>query len=422
MSIDIILPQMGESVAEGTILKWLVHEGDRVEKEQPIVEISTDKIDTEVPSPVGGIVTKILYPEGKTLPVQTVIARIEAVEAKEAVGGTVGAYGSTPSIETGKKAETVSAAKDAVQIEETEKRYSPLVRRLAKEYNIRLEEVKGTGEGGRVTKKDIVEYVASKPGISAPPAAEAEKKILERETLIPLSAKRKITAERMVQSKHAAAHVTTVFEVDMTKVVRYRELNKNAMKREGIHLTYLPFITQATVSALQEHPILNASWTDKGIVQKNYINIGIAVSLEDGLIVPVIKDAGRKDLLSMAREIQDIAARARNKKLNLDDVQGGTFTITNYGLNGSLFGTPVILQPQAAILGVGAVVKRPVVIDDAIAIRSMMYLSLSFDHRVMDGAHADAFLHRIKEILEGWEVSVYEKKTSSPPTGYGGVW
>ena len=424
MTVDVIMPQMGESVAEGTILKWLVHEGDRVEKEQPIVEISTDKIDTEVPSPVNGIIKKILYPEGQTLRVLTVIAQIEPVEAKEAVSGIVGANGRTPTLETAKKVETIKAVTETekIEIEEVEKRYSPLVRRLAKEYNINLEEVKGTGEGGRVTKKDIMDYVASKPGISAPPTAEAEKKVLERETLIPVSPKRKITADRMVQSKRTAAHVTTVFEVDMTKVVRYRELNKDAMKREGIHLTYLPFITLAAARALKEHPLLNASWTDEGIVQKNYINIGIAVSLEDGLIVPVIKDADKKDLLQLFKDIQDIAARARNKKLNLEDVQGGTFTITNYGLNGSLFGTPVILLPQVAILGVGAVVKRPVVIDDAIAIRSMMYLSLSFDHRVMDGANADVFLHKVKDILEGWEGSVYEKKVSSPPTGYGGVW
>jgi len=422
MTVDVIMPQMGESVAEGTILKWLVREGDRVEKEQPIVEISTDKIDTEVPSPVNGIIKKILYPEGQTLRVLTVIAQIEVVEAKEVVGAIVGAYDRTPTLVTARKVETIKAVTEAEKIEEAEKRYSPLVRRLAKEYNINLEEVKGTGEGRRVTKKDIMDYVASKPGISPPPAAETEKKVLERETLIPVSQKRKITADRMVQSKRTAAHVTTVFEVDMTKVARYRELNKDAMKREGIHLTYLPFITLAAARALKEHPLLNASWTDEGIVQKNYINIGIAVSLEDGLIVPVIKDADKKDLLQLSKDIQDIAARARNKKLNIEDVQGGTFTITNYGLNGSLFGTPVILLPQVAILGVGAVVKRPVVIDDAIAIRSMLYLSLSFDHRVMDGANADTFLHKVKDILEGWEVSVYEKKMSSPPTGYGGVW
>ena len=416
MPVDVIMPQMGESVVEGTILKWLVHEGDRVEKEQPIVEISTDKIDTEVPSPVNGIIKKILYPEGQTLRVLTVIAHIEPVEAKEGVSVPV------EKPEAPKKVERIETIKEAEKIEEVEKRYSPLVRRLAKEYNINLEEVKGTGEGGRVTKKDIMDYAASKPGISAPSPAEAERKVLERETLIPVSPKRKITADRMVQSKRMAAHVTTVFEVDMTKVVRYRELNKDAMKREGIHLTYLPFITLAAARALKEHPLLNASWTDEGIMQKNYINIGIAVSLEDGLIVPVIKDADKKDLLQLSKDIQDIAAHARNKKLNLEDVQGGTFTITNYGLNGSLFGTPVILLPQVAILGVGAVVKRPVVIDDAIAIRSMMYLSLSFDHRVMDGANADAFLHKVKDILEGWEGSVYERKMSSPPTGYGGVW
>ncbi|HJW85563.1 MAG TPA: dihydrolipoamide acetyltransferase family protein, partial [Candidatus Brocadiaceae bacterium] len=282
MTVDVIMPQMGESVAEGTILKWLVHEGDRIEKEQPIVAISTDKIDTEVPSPVNGIIKKILYPEGQTLRVLTVIAQIEAVEAKEAVSD----IGRAPTLETAKKVETIKAVPEAEKIEEVEKRYSPLVRRLAKEYNINLEEVKGTGEGGRVTKKDIMDYVASKPGISAPPPAEEEKKVLERETLIPVSPKRKITADRMVLSKRTAAHVTTVFEVDMTKVVRYRELNKDAMKREGIHLTYLPFITLAAARALKEHPLLNASWTDEGIVQKNYINIGITVSLEDGLIVP----------------------------------------------------------------------------------------------------------------------------------------
>lgn len=421
MPIDVIMPQMGESVVEGTILKWLVREGDRVEKEQSIVEISTDKIDTEVPSPVSGIITKILYTEGKTLPVQTVIAHMEAVEAKESVSAITRDDARAPKPEPAKKVETAKDVMGTGTIEQAEIRYSPLVKKLAKEYNINPEVVRGTGEGGRVTKKDILNYVASKPGISTPPA-ETEKRVSERETLIPLSQKRKITAERMAQSKRTAAHVTTVFEVDMTSVVRHRELNKDGMKRKGIHLTYLPFIAVAAVRALKEYPVLNASYSEEGIVQKNYVNIGIAVSLEDGLIVPVIKEADKKDLLQMAKDIQDIAVRARSKKLNVEDVQGGTFTITNYGLNGSLFGTPVILQPQVAILGVGAVVKRPVVIDDAIAIRSMMYLSLSFDHRVMDGAHADAFLQKVKNILEGWAVAAYEKETSTPSAGYGGVW
>ena len=420
MPVEVIMPQMGESVVEGTILKWLVREGDRVVREQPVVEISTDKIDTEVPSPVNGVIKKILYPEGHTLPVQTVIAQIEAGEE------FVGENGRSPTTEPVKQATLVKAIKEERTteiIEESEKRYSPLVRKLAKEYSVNLEAIKGTGESGRITKKDIMDYVVARTGVTTPPLPEAEKKVFEKETLIPISPKRKITAERMMQSKRTAAHVTTVFEVDMTRVARYRELNKDKLlKNDGIHLTYLPFITHATVRALKEHPILNSSWTDEGIIQKNTINMGIAVSLEDGLIVPVIKDADKKDLLQLAQNIQDIARRSRAKKLKTEDVQGGTFTITNYGLNGSLFGTPVILQPQAAILGIGAVVKRPVVVDDAIAIRSMMYLSLSFDHRVMDGAHADKFLHKIKDVLEGWDVTLYEPKKITPPTGYGGVW
>jgi len=416
MPVDVIMPQMGESVSEGTILKWLIKEGDRVEKEQPIVEISTDKIDTEVPSPVNGVIKKILYPEGKTLPVQTVIAQIEAVEEGKEV--RISGKGT----EVTKKAEEVASSMFIEKIDEAEKKYSPLVRKLAKEYNIKLEGIKGTGEGNRVTKKDIMDYMASKSGITEIKTRQVEPRVIEREVLIPTNQKRKITAERMMQSKRTAPHVTTVFEVDMTKVAQYREINKDNLIKEGIHLTYLPFITVATVNALKEFPILNSSWTDDGIIQKNYINIGIAVSLEDGLIVPVIKDADKKDILQLAREIQDIAQRSRSKKLKPENIQGGTFTITNYGLNGSLFGTPIIVLPQVAILGVGAVVKRPVIINDAIAIRLMVYLSLSFDHRVMDGANADKFLRKIKDILESWETSVYEPKKSSPPTGYGGVW
>ncbi|HHT9127876.1 MAG TPA: dihydrolipoamide acetyltransferase family protein [Candidatus Wujingus californicus] len=416
MPVDVIMPQMGESVSEGTILKWLIKEGDRVEKEQPIVEISTDKIDTEVPSPVNGVIKKILYPEGKTLPVRTVIAQIEAVEEGKEI--RISGKGT----EVAKKAEEVVSSMFIEKIDEAEKKYSPLVRKLAKEYNIKLEGIKGTGEGDRVTKKDIMDYMASKPGITEIKTRQVEPRVIEREVLIPTNQKRKITAERMVQSKRTAPHVTTVFEIDMTKVAQYREINKDNLIKEGIHLTYLPFITVATVKALKEFPILNSSWTDDGIIQKNYINIGIAVSLEDGLIVPVIKDADKKDILQLAREIQDVAQRSRSKKLKPEDIQGGTFTITNYGLNGSLFGTPIIVLPQVAILGVGAVVKRPVIINDAIAIRLMVYLSLSFDHRVMDGANADKFLRKIKDILESWETSVYEPKKSSPPTGYGGVW
>ncbi|MEK6621683.1 MAG: dihydrolipoamide acetyltransferase family protein [Planctomycetota bacterium] len=419
MSVDIIMPQMGESVVEGTILKWLVKEGDRVEKDQPIVEISTDKIDTEAPSPVRGVIKNILYPEGNTLPVLTVIARIEQVEAHET---TSPANDKQPVVV--EKSDKIEAEKTTAKIDEdvAERRYSPLVRKLAKEYCIALEGIKGTGEGGRVTKKDVMEYVASKQTVFTPHPEETKERLMEKETLIRISPKRKITADRMVQSKRTAAHVTTVFEVDMTKVEKYRTLNKDSMKRENTHLTYMPFVILAAAITLKECPMLNASWTDEGIIQKNYVNMGIAVSVEDGLIVPVIKDADRKDLLQIAGQVQDIAQRARTKKIKPEEVQGGTFTVTNYGLNGSLFGTPVILLPQTAILGVGAVVKRPVVIDDAIAIRSMAYLSLSFDHRVIDGADADAFLRKVKGILEGWGVSSYEAKNHSPATGYGGVW
>ncbi|MDR4507693.1 MAG: 2-oxo acid dehydrogenase subunit E2 [Candidatus Brocadiaceae bacterium] len=419
MSVDVIVPQMGESIVEGTILKWLVKEGDHVEKEQPIVEISTDKIDTEVPSPVAGIVKKILHTEGEALPVQTVIAHIEAVEKKEE---SVVSEKKPEVIEEKKRVESLQSVDT---IEREERRYSPLVRKIAGEYGVTLENVKGTGEGGRVTKKDILDYVASRTKPAPAPVAEGLEKTEEREILIPFNLKRLITAERMAQSKQTAVHVTTVFEVDMTNVARYRELNKQRMKNDGIHLTYLPFISFATAHALKAYPLLNSSWTDNGLLQKNYINIGIAVSLEDGLIVPVIKDADKKELKQLSREIQDIAINARSKKLKPDDVQGGTFTITNHGLNGSLIGTPIILQPQVAILGVGAVQKRPVVVqNDAIAIRTMMYLSLSFDHRVMDGANADMFLLKIKDILEGWEVESHEheKEMSAPPGGYGGVW
>ncbi|MCF6147648.1 MAG: 2-oxo acid dehydrogenase subunit E2 [Candidatus Kuenenia sp.] len=414
MLIDIIMPQMGESVAEGTILKWLVHEGDYVEKEQPLAEISTDKIDTEIPSPAAGVIKKILYEEGVTLAVQTVIAQIEEGERKGPAKTEIKEQ------KEEKRPEISEAAAPVDKGEVHERRYSPLVRKLAEEYSVNLSEVKGTGEFGRVTKKDIMGYISSRQAITAP--KEEITKEAERETLVPLHPRRKITAERMVLSKQTAAQVTTVFEVDMTQVAKYRELNKEAMKKNGIHLTYLPFIAFATIQALKEHPVLNSSWTDNGILRKNYINIGIAVALEDGLIVPVIKDADKKDLVQLAREIQEIAINARSKRLKPEDVQGGTFTITNYGINGSLLGTPVILQPQAAILGVGAVVKRPVIIDDAIAIRSMVYLSLSFDHRVMDGAQADAFLHKVKDILETWGVSLYEQKKSDLPGGYGGIW
>jgi len=425
MPREIIMPQMGESVAEGTITKWLIHEGEKIVKDQSIVEISTDKVDTEVPAPVTGILKKILHHVDETVPVGTVIGIIEEAEEVAAAPGVA------PPVEAKKVPGEAIVEKRVIEERvKVEKRYSPLVRRLAAEYGVDLRRIEGTGAGGRITKQDILEYVKTTQKINIPPGPGAEeiaKAEEAMEELIPLSPKRKIIADRMVQSKRTAPHVTTTFEVDMTNVARYREAHKEALlKNQGVHLTYLPFIIAAACEALKAYPAVNSSWTDQGIVIKRYIHIGIAVSIEDGLIVPVIRDADKKGLIEIARESQDLAQKAREKRLKVDEVQGGTFTITNYGVGGSLFGAPIIMPPQAAILGIGAITKRPVVINDAIAIRSMVYLSLSFDHRVIDGAQADRFLSKVKEVLEGWGEKVEKvsrpEKMPPPESGFGGVW
>lgn len=432
MPKEVIMPQMGESVAEGTILKWLIREGQRVEKDQPLVEISTDKVDTEIPSPVAGLITKILRHEDETVPVGTVIVLIE--EGAEGV--------KAPQVPETLQHEAPAKSREeheemAVLKGGIEKRYSPLVRRLAKEYGVDLEKVRGTGTGtgGRITKEDLLEYIGTTQKTTIPPRPEIrETKGPEglpeglpkesKDEIIPLSSKRKIIAERMVQSKRTAPHVTTTFEVDMSRVAHFREANKDSfLKGQGVHLTYLPFILSAVASALKESPLLNSSWSEEGIVMKRNIHIGIAVSIEDGLIVPVVRDADRKGLLQLAKESQDLAKRAREKRLRVEEVQGGTFTVTNYGIGGSLFGTPIILQPQSGILGIGTISKRAVVIQDAIAIRPMVYLSLSFDHRVIDGAQADQFLSKIREILEGWgEKGEKSEKVSGSESGFGGIW
>jgi 2-oxoglutarate dehydrogenase E2 component (dihydrolipoamide succinyltransferase)/2-oxoisovalerate dehydrogenase E2 component (dihydrolipoyl transacylase) len=418
MAVDIIMPQMGESVVEGTIVHWLVKEGDRIQKDQPIVEISTDKIDTEVPSPTSGILKKIIHKENETVPVGTIICTLKEAKAEEAVPATKATAAEEKKEEKKVERKAPSVALHPAELK-TEKRFSPLVRRMAKEYRIDLSKVRGTGIGGRVTKQDVQKHIKLKPGY-VPPAVEEEVK--EKEKIVPVNPKRKIIAKRMSESKRTAAHVTTTFEVDMSKIVKFREEQKDAfLKNEKARLTYLPFVISNTARALKQHPIFNSSWSDDGIIVKKHINIGIAVSLEDGLIVPVIKDADKKNLVELAKASQDLAQRVRNKRLKPDEVQGGTFTITNYGSSGSLFGTPIILLPQIAILGMGTITKKPVVINDAIAIRSMMYLSLSFDHRVVDGAQADKFLITIRDSLESWEQEVYEQMPSTE-TGFGGVW
>jgi len=410
MSLKVIMPQMGESVAEGTILKWLVQEGERVAKDQSLVEISTDKIDTEVPSPVTGILQKILHSADETVPVGTVIAEINELtgEVTEEVAEKV----KTPVIQPARPAQvTVRIIEEEG---EGEKRYSPLVRKLAREYGVNLQVVKGTGAGGRITKQDLSGYIEGVQKLKIPSGPEVEE-------VIPLTPIRRIIAERMVQSIKAAPHVTTTFEVDMTAIAKYRETNKDAIqKSQGVHLTYLPFIIMAAASALRENPVLNSSWSDSGIIIKKYINIGIAVSLEDGLIVPVIRKADSMNLIELARESQLLAQKARDKRLKPEDVHDSTFTITNYGIAGSLFGTPIIMPPHAAILGIGAINKRPVIINDAIAIRQMAYLSLSFDHRIIDGAQADRFLSKIKNTLEEWGSK--SEKVPVTESGFGGVW
>jgi pyruvate/2-oxoglutarate dehydrogenase complex dihydrolipoamide acyltransferase (E2) component len=372
------MPQLGESIAEGTVVKWLIPTGGRVEKDQSLLEVETDKVALEIPSPAAGYLTEVLVKEGETVPVGTLIARLEEVKPSGVVNRVAGVI-----------------LRPMEPTEGTADHYSPAVRQLAKEKGVDLSQIKGTGAGGRVTRKDVLDYLgkreAAQPtltrSVSAPSASEE---------ILPFTPMRKTIAERMVKSRQTSAHVGTFFEADFSAIVRFRE---------GKNLTYLPFVIHAVSRAIKDIPVLNSSWGEAGIVIKKDVHMGIAVALEDGLLVPVVRHADRKGLTQLAKEVTDLAERARTKKLNPEEVQGGTFTITNHGGFGSLFSTPIIHQPQIAIMGVGAIQKRPVVLNDAIAIRPMCYLSLSFDHRVIDGATADQFMSKVKAYLEQspWE-------------------
>lgn len=386
MPTDILMPQLGESIAEGTVVKWLIPKGGSIEKDQPLLEVETEKVALEIPSPATGVLAEVLVSEGETVPVGTVLARLDAGPA-EGVVSRVGGVVVRP---------MDSAA-------EPGEHYSPAVRQLAKEHGVELSRVVGTGEGGRVTKKDVLGYVAG----HRPPAAGERPKApppASIEDVQPLTQMRKTIAERMVASRRTSAHVATFFEADCSGIAVFREAHRQG-SGQGRGLTYLPFVVSAVTRALRDVPVLNSSWSDAGIVIKKEIHMGIAVALDEGLLVPVLRNAERKGLRQIAEEVADLADRARQKQLNPDEVQGGTFTITNHGGFGSLFSTPIINQPQVAILGVGAVYKRAVVINDAIAIRPMCYLSLSFDHRVIDGATADQFMAKVKSYLEqtDWE-------------------
>ena len=406
---DVVMPQMGESIVEGTLTKWLKKSGDRVERDEMLFEISTDKVDTEIPAPAAGTLAEILVEQGQTVAINTVVARID--ETGVPVGQAPGLP--VPPVEPPPVGQAPGLPAPPVEppppIEEPAGSLSPLVRRMAREHNIDLRLVKGTGAGGRITKQDLEAYLAvgQAPGLPTappPPAPTAAPKT----RLEPMSLMRTKIAEHMILSRRTSAHVTTMHKVDMTRVAKLRERHKDEVQtRHGFALTYLPFITRAAAEALRAFPILNASLDGSNIVYHNEINIGIAVALESGLIVPVIRNADEKSVLGLQRAIVDLATRSRSRQLKPDEVQGGTFSITNFGSFGSLFGTPIINQPQVAILGVGVVEKTPVVTHgDAIAIRSISYIGLTFDHRLIDGALADQFMTRLKSVLEKWSEEV----------------
>jgi 2-oxoglutarate dehydrogenase E2 component (dihydrolipoamide succinyltransferase) len=429
MSVDVIMPQMGESIAEGTIVKWLKRVGQNVDRDEPLFEISTDKVDAEIPSPSAGVLLEILVPEGKTVEINTVVARIgQSGEAPRAGAPQPAAapVPSTPSASAASKpapAATPAPRPAAPAARPAVVRSSPVVQKIAAEHGVDLARVEGTGEGGRITKKDVLAYLeaaasatvtpaapvapptpAAPPGTAAvPPAAPARPQLFaagQDEVREPMSIMRKKIAEHMVMSKHTSPHVYTIFEVDMNEVVKRREATKREFEAQGVKLTFLPYFIEASIRGIKEYPIINSSVDGETIVYKRTVNVGIAVALDNGLIVPVIKHADQMNLLGLAKTAADLGERARSKRLMPDDVQGGTFTITNVGVFGGTFGLPIINQPQAAIMGIGTITKRPVVIDDAIAIRPIVYLSLSYDHRVIDGADAARFLTVVKRELE----------------------
>ncbi len=456
MAVDVVMPQMGESIFEGTITKWLKKPGDKVERDEPLFEISTDKVDAEIPSPSAGVLKEIKIAEGQTVPIQTIVAVIDgAGSAAASAPATAPAPAKTapapaptpaaakPSSPAPAAAVSAPAASAAASSSGSTERIhsSPLVRRLAKEHGVDLSAIEGTGAAGRITKEDIEAVIA---GQSAPSAAQAPAPAAARPSVPPpapapiaasgapavhgsqyvaalqvgvpreriyfgnyevqpLSNMRQKIAEHMVASKHVSAHVYSVDEIDMTKVATIRAKSKEEFeKRYETKLTFMPFFVKAAVAGLRAYPTLNASLDGTSMVLHKEINIGIAVALDWGLLVPVIRNADEKNLLGIQRNLNDLAERARSKKLKPEEVQEGTFSITNPGVFGGLFGLPVISQPNVGILGLGAIEKRPVVINDSIAIRSMCYVTLSYDHRVVDGAVAHQFLHKVKETLENW--------------------
>ena len=415
MATEIKMPQLGESVTEGTIGRWLKRPGERVEKYEALLEGTTDKVDTEVPAPEAGVLREIAVPEGTTVKVGTLLALLDhdgqAVEPSAQSAASNGAAPSEPAPEPA--AEPAAPANTFV---------SPVVARLLAEHSLEVGEIAGTGQGGRVTKQDVLKFVelrrsqpsarpspapAARAAQPAPAAVAAPAPVAEDDDeIVAITPMRRSIAEHMLRSRRTAPHVTTVFEIDLSRVVAHRARAQADFARQGVKLTYTAYFVQAACAALLAVPSVNASYADEGIVQHRAVNIGVAVALDEGLIVPVIRAADEKNLLGLARAVNDLAERARARRLKPDETQDGTFTITNHGVGGSLFAMPIINQPQAAILGVGAIEKRVVVVSqdgaDAIAIRPMCYLSLTIDHRLLDGAVADAFLSVVKRTLEDY--------------------
>jgi 2-oxoglutarate dehydrogenase E2 component (dihydrolipoamide succinyltransferase) len=433
--IDVVMPQMGESIFEGTITKWLKKVGDSVQRDEPLFEISTDKVDAEIPSPASGTLSEIKVDAGNTVQINTVVAVIGGGAAKASAPA---AAAPAPTAAALPAASAPAAESSAAASHGERLRSSPLVRKIAKEHQLDLRQVPGTGSSGRITKDDILQYlekggadkggpkapsaaapaaavpVAAQPAVAAPKPASAPAPVAGPQPgeLVPLTRMRSIIAQRMVDSKRTSAHVHTVFKVDLTRIVKIREKEKAKYEqRNGVKLTYMPFITRAVVATLRKMPIVNASMEGDAIRYHQNVNVGIAVALDWGLIVPVIKQAEEKSFLGIARSIADLAERARAKKLKPDEVGSGTITITNPGIFGELFGTPIINQPESAILGVGGLFKEPTVLtdkdgNDSIAIRSIIRLTLGFDHRIIDGADAGKFMAELKKYLENWSEEI----------------
>lgn len=451
MATKVIMPQLGESVVEGTVMKWLVQEGEKIAEFDSLLEVESAKVNTEIPSPADGVVLKILIPEGTTVKAGTIIGWIgepgESIPESDDTGITEVLSESDPTVE-----EITEPVKSVHKVGRDRELgfISPVVARLAHEHDLDLTLIPGTGQGGRITKKDVLNFVESKnkteeepelaawetpgegdlfrptelqfpdrvkPVRTATPekkgavpvptqvsAARAETHSAGEEQFIPHNSMRRSIAEHMVHSKTVAPHVTTVMEVDLHKVVKHRDAHKGKFAEDGVHLTYTAYFMLAVAAALRAFPVVNSSWREDGLLIHKDVNVGMAASLgNEGLIVPVIKHADDFSLIGMARKVNDFAKRAKARGLKPDEVMGGTFTITNHGTSGSLFATPIINQPQCGILGVGAIKKRAVVIDDAIAIRPMVYLSFTFDHRILDGNTADGFLSTIVQSLENWQ-------------------